>query len=171
MTELDEVWRQMLANAITGARTDGRSDVADYLSLKAANDTIRVAGVKWLFDSMLEIAGSANRDGRSVTIERIEPFNFAYRGANLVGSQIRLVHGVRCLTIDAGWTRTPGDGFMRGGALAVARLRHFGIPKANVELALLHGKDAPVWSDPAVDEVAAISTDHLRKHFLVFLGE
>ncbi|MEP6848583.1 MAG: hypothetical protein ABI999_06990 [Acidobacteriota bacterium] len=171
MTELDEVWRQMLTNAITSARADGRHDVADYLSLKAANDTIRAAGVKWLFDSILEIAGSANRDGTGVTIERTEPYNFAYRGANLVGSQIRLVQGVRCLTIDAGWTRTPADGFMRGGALAVARLRHFGLAKANVELALLRGTDAPVWSDPSVDETASISTGHLKRHFLIFLGE
>lgn len=170
MAELDEVWRRMLADAITGARAGGRHDLADYLSLKAANDTIRTAGVDWLFDSMLEIAGAANRIGRPVAIERIEPFNFEYRGANIVGSQIRFVHGVRCLTVDAGWTRTPADGFMRGGALAIARIRHFGIARANADLALLQEENAPIWSDVTdADDRAPVSTDDLKKHFRIFI--
>ena len=170
MTELDEAWRQMLADAITGAKADGRHDVADYLSLKAANDAIRTTAVKWLFDSMLEIAGSANRKGAAVAIERIEPFSFQYRGANLVGSQMRLVYGVRCLTVEAGWTRTPADGFMRGGALAVARIRHFGVTRANVELALRREENAPVWFDLASAGTEGIlSSEHLIRHFLVLL--
>ena len=170
MTELDDVWQQMLANAITSAQADGRHDVADYLSLKAANDTIRAAGVAWLFDSMLEIAALANRNGPAISIEHTEPFNFAFRAANLVGSQIRFVHGVRCLTVEAGWTRTPADGFMRGGALANARLRHFGMTKANAELALVRGENAPIWSDLATGEVSGVSTDHLKMHFFKFLN-
>jgi len=171
MTELDEVWRQMLADATAGARADGRHDVAEYLALKAANDTVRTAGVKWLFDSMLEIVASANRSGPAVTVEHIEPFNFDFRGANLVGSKMRLLHGVRCLSIEAGWTRTPADGFMRGGALAAARLRHFGMPKENAELALLLCENAPIWSDISVESnTKGISTDHLKKHFLTFLS-
>lgn len=171
MTELDEVWKQMLAKAISNARSDGRYDLADFLSLKAANDTIRAAGVKWLFDSMIEIAAQANRNNPAVSIERIEPFNFEYRGANLVGSQLRLVQGVRCLMVEAGWTRAPADGFMRGGALAAARLRHFGMPRENAEFALVRGENAPVWSDLAANARATnITTDHLRGHFLVFLG-
>ena len=160
----------MLAEAVSRARSDGRHDVADYLALKAANDTIRAAGVKWLFDSILEIAASTNRTSPVVSIERIDPFNFEYRGANLVGSQMRLVHGVRCLTVEAGWTRTPADGFMRGGALAVARLRHFGMSKANAEFALLRTEKAPIWSDLAEgNKAAGISTGHLERHFLTFL--
>ena len=161
----------MLTDAITGARADGRHDVADYLALKAANDIVRTAGVKWLFDSMIEIVASANRSGSAVTIECVEPFNFNYRGANLVGSQIRLVYGVRCLSMDAGWTRTPADGFMRGGALAVARLRHFGMPKQNEEFALLRSENSLIWSGISVENPPIeISTDHLRKHFLTFVG-
>lgn len=171
MTELDEVWNRMLDEAADNARAQGRHDVAEYLSLKAANDTIRAAGVKWLFDSMLEIAAEANRGNTSISIERIEPFSFAHHGANIVGSQLRLLMGVRCLTVDAGWTRTPGDGFMRGGSLAIARIRHFGIPKANSELKLIKGDTAPLWADTGLSgNDTGITTEDLRRHFTVFLG-
>src|SRR5258708_38181062 len=106
MTELDEVWNRMLGDAAASARAQGRHDVAEYLSLKAANDAIRTTGVQWLFDSVLEIAGEVNRGNVSISIERVEPFSFSHRGANLVGSQLRLLLGVRCLTVEAGWTRT-----------------------------------------------------------------
>ena len=55
-------------------------------------------------------------------MENENPHNFRLRGANLVGSLLRVRQGVRCLTVEAGWTRTPNDGFMRGGALAIARI-------------------------------------------------
>ena len=168
MTELDEVWNRMLADAAESAKAQGRSDVAEYLSLKAANDMIRSAGVKWLFDSALEITAAAEGAARRITIERVEPFNFPYRGANIVGSQLKLNLGVRCLSVEAGWTRTPADGFMRGGPLAVARLRHFGIPKANAELLLLKTDAAVTWSE--TDSKRDFTTQHLQEHFLVFLG-
>jgi hypothetical protein len=171
MTELDEVWNRMLGDAASSARAEGRHDVAEYLSLKAANDTIRATGVKWLFDSILEIAGETNRGNVSISIERVEPFSFSHQGANLVGSQLRLLLGVRCLIIEAGWTRTPSDGFMRGGSLAVARFRHFGIPKANTELTLIKGDTVPVWVESARPEMkSGLTTEDLRKHFIVFLG-
>jgi hypothetical protein len=170
MAELDEVWNQMLGDAAAKARIQGRHDVAEYLSLKAANDAIRATGVKWLFDTFLEIAGEANRRNPSITIERIEPYNFSHHGANLVGSQLRLLLGVRCLTLEAGWTRTPSDGFMRGGSLAVARIRHFGIPKANTELMLIKGDKAPLWSDAARSaDKEGITTEDLMRHFTIFL--
>jgi len=166
MTELDEVWNRMLSDAAENARTHGRHDVAEYLSLKAANDMVRAAGVKWLFDSVLEIAAEANRANRNISLERVEPFNFAYHRANIVGSQLKLLWGVRCLTVEAGWTRTPSDGFMRGGPLAVAQLRHFGMPKANAELLLIKGDTSPHWLDTGKN----FTTEHLRTHFAVFLG-
>jgi len=168
MTELDEVWNRMLADAAKSAKAQGRGDVAEYLSLKAANDMIRSAGVKWLFDSALEIAAAADRTSKHISIERVEPFNFPYRGANIVGSQLKLIFGVRCLSVDAGWTRTPSDGFMPGGPLAVARLRHFGMPKANAELLLLKDDATVTWAESGADR--DFTTERLRDHFLVFLG-
>jgi hypothetical protein len=78
--------KEKVADAAASAKAQGRGDVAEYLSLKAANDLIRSAGVKWLFDSALEIAAAADQTSKHISIERVEPFNFPYRGANIVGS-------------------------------------------------------------------------------------
>lgn len=146
MNELDEIWSKMLSLALENAKASGRHDVAEYLNLKAANDTIRQTGVNWLFDTLIEIAGDANRSNHAISIERSDPHSFLHRGANLVGSLARLRYGVRCLTVEAGWTRTPTDGFMRGGALAFAKLTHLGMPKANAEIALTISDEKPVWT-------------------------
>lgn len=170
MNELDEVWANMINEAIVKARTSGRGDVADYLALKASNDTIRSKSVKWLFDSMLEIASNANRNNARITIENENPHRFAVGNSTMVGSLLRFRQGVRCLTIEAGWTRTPADGFMRGGALAAGRISHFGIGKANADLILIFTEDLPQWF--WVDQNSRknlFSSDHLHQHFQVFL--
>lgn len=145
VNELDQMWSEMLSEAAAKARADNRHDVADYLDLKASNDIVRNTGLSWLFQSLIEHAGTANRTGMQIAVERREPHSFTFLGANIVGASLSFRYGVRCLTADAGWTRTPSDGFMRGGNLAIARLRHFGLPKANVELALTMELEAPVW--------------------------
>src|SRR4051812_28331845 len=129
MTELDQLWSQMLEKAAANAVHSGNREIADYLHLKAANDAIRAVGVGWLIDTIIQIAGHAVRQHPAITIEREEPHNFARGNSNMVGSLVRVRHGVRCLTAEAGWTRTPGDGIMTGGALAFARITHFGLPK------------------------------------------
>jgi hypothetical protein len=165
MNELDEMWSQMLSQALENAKASGRHDVADYLNLKATNDAVRQTGLKWLFDAVVEAAGDANRRGGSISIETSDVHNFAYRNANIVGSMARLHYGVRCLTVEAGWTRTPTDGFMRGGALAFGRLVHKGMPKANEEIALTLIEQTPVWKVIS-DEKAAGSfrLDALHRH-------
>lgn len=171
MNELDEVWSKMLAQALETAKASGRHDVADYLNLKATNDAIRQTGVRWLFDTLIEIAGEANRSNVSISIERNDPHNFAYRGANIVGSLVRLRHGVRCLTVEAGWTRTPADGFMRGGALAFARISHLGMPGSRAEIELTTSDDTPLWK--VVLEEKAVEVFHseaLRIHFDILTG-
>lgn len=171
MNELDEMWSKLLSQALENAKASGRHDVAEYLNLKAANDAIRQASVQWLFDTLLEIAGDANRTKLNISIERNDTHNFAYRGANLVGSLIRFRHGVRCLTVEAGWTRTPTDGFMRGGALAFARLTHMGIPKANAELSLIRSEESPIWQLMLEEKgVQIFRSESLRDHFRLFVG-
>lgn len=171
MHELDEIWAQKLAIAAENARVSGRHDVADYLELKAANDELRRTGIAWLFDTVLQIAAESNRGFTGISIEREDPHNFALRGANLVGSLLRLRQGVRCMTLEAGWTRTPADGFIRGGALAAGRIIHFGLPKANAELALIKDAETPVWV--TVNEAARRSdfnSSGLQEHFRIFVG-
>src|SRR5688572_21900374 len=120
MTELDQVWSQMLDAAAVKARETGRHDVAEYLRLKATNDAIRKLGCTWLFNTFVEIATNIQSGRIHLTIERQEPHSFAHGSSNMVGSRINVQQGVRCLSIEAGWARTPSDGIMRNGALAFA---------------------------------------------------
>ena len=165
MNELDEIWSKMLTQALENAKASGRYEVAEYLNLKAVNDTIRQTGVKWLFDTLIEIAGDANRSNHAISIERNDPHSFLHRGANLVGSSARFRYGVRCLTVEAGWTRTPTDGFMRGGALAFAKLTHLGMPKANAEIALTMAGEKPVWTLLVEDKaVEVFRSEAIQNH-------
>lgn len=161
----------MIADARAKAEADGRGDVAEYLALKASNDAIRAASVQWLFEAALEIAAEANRKNAAITIENENPHRFAFGNARLVGSLLRLRQGVRSLTVEAGWTRTPADGFMRGGALACARITHFGIGRHNAELILVRGENLPHWFSIDKDGNRAVfDSRHLNQHFQVFLG-
>lgn len=171
MNELDEVWAQKLNQAISDAQTAGRTDVADYLALKAANDLIRQTSVRWLFDSLLEIASQNNRNGLAVAVENENPHRFAFGKANMVGSLLRLRLGVRCLSVEAGWTRTPADGFMRGGALAAANIAHFGMAKQNEEIILLRAEeDFPQWFAGGDGKRSVFNSINLQKHFEIFVG-
>lgn len=171
MNELDEIWEKMLAEAAARARATGRSDVADYLALKASNDAARAASVRWLIDALTEIAAEANRRSLGIVIENSHPHRFTLGTATLVGSLLRFRQGVRCLTAEAGWTRTPNDGFMRGGALAAARISHFGLPKQNEELVLLRTDNAPSWFAVSRDGTRRLfDSKDLQKHFQIFLG-
>jgi hypothetical protein len=169
MDELDEVWAQKLSEARLKAQASGRGDVADYLALRETNDLIRQTSVNWLFDSLLEISAEANRNGANIQIETENPHRFQFGNANLGGSLVRFRQGVRCLNLEAGWTRTPADGFMRGGALAVARISHFGISKHNADLFLLQSDNAPSWY--AIDKDGnreLFDARHLQRHFQIF---
>jgi hypothetical protein len=167
MNELNEVWAGMLESAIAKAEAENRSDVADYLKLKAANDAVRQTGVQWLFGSLLEIAGN----NLQITIENETPHRFAFQNASLVGSLLRLRYGLRCLTIEAGWTRTPADGFMRSGALAAASITHFGMAKQNAELLLLRANGLPNWYAAEKDGSRSFfDTNRLNRHYQIFLG-
>ena len=171
MNELDEVWARIINEARAKAEASGRGDVAEYLALKASNDAIRAASVKWLFDAALDIASQANRENSSIAFENETPHSFAFGNANLVGSLARFRQGVRCLSVEAGWTRTPADGFMRGGALACARINHFGMSKSNAELLLVQKEAALNWF--AIDKNGSrvlFDSKDLQHHFRVFLG-
>lgn len=168
MTELDHVWSEMLKDAALKAIDSGRQDLVDYLRLKAANDTIRTAGVAWLIDTFIEIAAYETRKNIAITIERQEPHNFAHGNSNMVGRLLNIRYGVRCLTVEAGWTRTPTDGVMRNGALAFARISHFGLPRFAEELRLVRGNELPNWIDKTD---AVIDSGSLRRHFEVFLDK
>lgn len=167
MTELDQVWFRMLNEATDRADQTGRADVAEYLRLKATNDAVRTRGVNWLFDTLVEIAGRAVRLSHGLTIERDQPHNFARGSSNMVGSRLQIRHGVRCLTVEAGWARTPSDGIMNNGSLAFARITHFGMPAAGAEIRLVHADSLPNWLG---DDGTIIDSRELASHFDLLLG-
>lgn len=171
MSELNEVWTEDLKFAIEQAKQTNRFEIADYLSLKESNDAIRQASIKWLFDTVLEIVFAFNNHGAKIKLTQSDKHNFKFGNSNLRGSYLKLQQGIRCLEIEAGWTRTPSDGFMRGGALACARITHFGFSKRNEDLVLLKFEAKPQWFSVA-DERNRISfnVQSFRKHFEVFLG-
>jgi len=172
MNETNEVWARKLNDALEKAKADGRGDVAEYILLKTSNDAIRAASVDWLLDSATAIANEANRQNGRVSIEKENPYNFAAGHANLVGSRLVFRQGVRCLTIEAGWTRAPRDGFMRGGALARARLSHFGMSRNDEDLLLVREGDQTNWfSVDKENRREPFDSRNLQRHFAIFLGE
>ncbi len=171
MNELDEVWENVLIEAAVRAASSGESDVAEYLALRSTNDFLRSTSVQWLFEAVAEIAAEANRNNANLTFEKKHPHEFKIENSNLVGWLVRFRQGVRCLSVEAGWTRTPSDGFMRRGALAVGRVTHFGMSKQNMELNLLKIENAPVWFTTDKDgKRCEFHSDHLQNHFKIFLG-
>ena len=152
MSELEAEWARRLAEAEQRARATGRSDVADYLALRALNDMARNTGIEWLLATFTAQAGEANRAGASIGLANTDAHRFRVGASTMVGRRLTLTVGVRVLTIEAGWPRTPRDGIVRGGGLAAARITHFGNPPANDELLLMQrAGDAPRWMvlDPA----------------------
>jgi len=169
MDELDEVWEQMLAEA--GSSADVAGHLAEFLAVKTANDRVRERGVEQLLNAFEALAGHANRGLAAIEIEKIDRHRFEIDRSHATGRAIRLRHGVRCLTVEAGWTRTPRDGFMRGNALALARISHFGIPAGGGELKLLRFEDSVRWF--RIDRNGmkiSIEPDDLVREFRLLLG-
>ena len=173
MTELDEAWELALAEAKQRARAAGRADITDYLDLRAQNDLLRRTGIGWLTNKIISLAADANRDGAGIQIEQQDAHRFRRGSATMVGSQLTLRRGVRALIVESGWPRTPRDGFVSGGGLAYATIKHFGRHRANAELLLAQSRGgAPRWliTEKARDQ-STLSETHLRNHFSILLSE
>ena len=171
MSELDEAWAVALAEAEQRARSAGRGELADYLSLRNSNDLLRRAGIDWLFTSFTNLAGEANRVGASLQISSQDTHRFKIGNSTMVGNLLTLSNGVRQLFIEAGWPRTPRDGFVRGGGLACANIRHLGIRSANEELLLARTSNgSPSWLSSG-EAVASYTVHeiHLRRHLGILL--
>jgi hypothetical protein len=173
MTELDEAWELALAQAKERARAEGRADIAGYLDLRRRNDLLRRTAVDWLVDEFVTLAGKANRAGAGIQIERRDPHRFSRRNATMVGRQVKLRRGVRELTIECGWPRTPRDGIVRGGGLACANIKHLGRARANVELLLTPlSKSKPHWLIVEDDDRRSVFAEEtLKSHFITLLRD
>ena len=171
MSELDEAWAAALTEAEQRARSAGRGDVAAYLSLRSSNDLLRKAGIEWLVSSFTILAGQANRDGASLQIARQDEHRFKIGNSTMVGHLLTLSNGVRQLFVEAGWPRAPRDGVVRGGGLACANIRHFGIPSASEELLLAKtNSGAPGWITLAKQPPrGTVRESDLRRHLAILL--
>jgi len=146
VSELDEAWAILLAEAEQKARLAGREDVAEYLLLRNSNDLLRKAGVEWLITSFTTLAGEANRIGASLAISNEEGCRFRTGSSTMVGKRLTLANGVRTLFVEGGWPRAPRDGVVRGGGLACGNVRHLGIRDATEEILLVKSHSgAPHW--------------------------
>ena len=170
MGELDEAWAAALSEAEQRARLAGRKDVAEYLALRNSNDLLRQAGVDWLIAGFTMLAGDANRAGASIQISKKDGHRFPMGPSTMVGHLLTLTSGVRTLSIEAGWPRTPRDGFVRGGGLACANIRHMGIKSASDELLLSKSNNgAPAWKSQ-LKKRPPIHESDLRRHIGILIG-
>ena len=171
MPDRDEIWEQIIAEAGERGFQSEPHFMADLIALKATNDEIRQRGIEWLLTLFIDLAAHANRHNIPIAVERDEPHRFAAYGANMVGIRTTFRYGVRCLTIEAGWTRMPRDGFMRGGALAVAHIRHFGIRQHGADLALLKMDDRHEWFEiDTANTARPVEPARLVRHLQVLIG-
>ena len=159
------------------ARSAGRGDVADYLTLRASNDAARAVGCAWLVETFQMMAGEANRNGSSLTISLEDAHRFRVGHSTMVGRRLTLRAGVRAVTVEAGWPRSPRDGVVRGNGLARARVSHFGDRAAGEELVLVRCDDGtPCWVTLEGDEDRAprsrqgFSESRARAHVSRLLG-
>lgn len=143
MSELDEAWNLVLAEAEQRARAAGRTDIAQYLALRNSNDLLRQTGLDWIVDIFTGIAAEANRAGASLQITRDETHRFKAGNSTMVGRLLTLRNGVRTLFVEVGWPRTPRDGFVSGNGLARGNIRHLGMKSADLELLLSHSEGGP----------------------------
>ncbi|MGH9941699.1 MAG: hypothetical protein ACRD9R_04980 [Pyrinomonadaceae bacterium] len=149
MSELEAEWAARVAEAAHRARLGGRGNVADYLALRAVNDLARNVGVEWLIGRFAAHADTLGRSGipAGITIKHEDNHRFRVGLSTMVGRRLVLQLGLRSVTVEAGWPRTPSDGIVRGGGLACARISHFGDPRAREELLLVHASadGPPQW--------------------------
>ena len=137
------------------------------MALRSANDLVRSAAIDWLISTFIALAAEANRSGASLQIEQQDGHRFRVGQATMVGRLLTLRLGVRSIQVEAGWPRTPPDGFVRGGGLACAHIRHLGKPNSSQELLLTQSRSkAPLWNVLEKSGArAALSEARIRKHF------
>ena len=166
MNDLDEAWELALAEASHRASNAGRADIARYLQLRRENDFLRSIAVEWLNGAFTSLAADANRHRAGIQMEQHEHHRFRRGTATMVGTQIVFRKGVRALTIESGWPRTPRDGVVRGNALACANIKHLGRSRLNSELILVRSRtDSPQWFVLKDDERTLLTDAILHRHF------
>ena len=169
MSELDEAWAIALSEAEEKARRAGRGDLAEYLALRNSNDLLRKAGIDWLVTSFVNHAGDANRAGGSIQLSNTDGHRFRMGTSTMVGRLVTLTNGVRRISVEAGWPRTPRDGIVRGNGLAAANVLHLGLKSASQELLLTRSANgSPQWTSVTKKPHVFHESD-IRHHLAILL--
>jgi hypothetical protein len=169
INELEEAWELALADASRQAQRAGRADISRYLDLRRRNDLIRRTAIDWLNATFTALAADANRFNAGIQIERHDDHRFRRGPATMVGTRLTFRRGMRELTIESGWPRTPRDGIVRGDGLACANIKHLGRARMNDELVLIRSKtDSPQWFVLKDDDRSLVDDSLLRRHFSFF---
>lgn len=173
MSELDEAWAVALAEAEAQSRASGRTDISEYLALRRSNDLIRKTGSDWLLTLFETVAGEANRTGAAIQISKEADYRFRVGNAHMLGSLLSLESGVRRVSVEVGWPRTPRDGFIRGGGLACGTIKHFGMKSASEQLRLvLDPAGTPRWIAVGKhDHHQEIREADVRNHVAMLLND
>jgi len=173
VSELDEAWALSLAEAERRAREAGRTDISTYLALRTSNDLLRKTGQDWLLAMFGAVAGEANRTGGGIQISKEDGHRFKVGHATMVGSRLSLTKRVRILFVEVGWPRTPSDGFIRGGGLACANIKHLGLNSANEQLRLVVDRSGvPRWKAQSDGENHhEIHEANIRAHISILLDD
>lgn len=171
VNELDETWAAALAEAEVRARAAGRGDITEYLSLRRSNDLLRKTACDWLLSTFRNVAGEMNRAGAALQISNDDNYQFQIANSALVGQLLKLENGIRQLLVEVGWPRLPAHGFIRGGGIAVGRLRHVGIKSASELIRLVTSPEGtPRWIvENNRQPVAEIREANIRQHIAILL--
>lgn len=168
----DEFLHAMLEDEKFRELFSGRGIIGDYLALRDRNNEIREASVAILFSAVHALVNEARTNGAGIVIEKFDECRFDVGRMSLSGPALRVRHGVRCLTVEAGWTRLPSDGVMKDGSLAIARLTHFGLPEHSSDLHLLVYEERPRWFTIGRDGIrVSFEAEDLVGHFRRVLGD
>jgi hypothetical protein len=172
LSDLDETWAAALAEAEARARAAGRADIAEYLALRKSNDLLRKTACDWLLANFRNVAGEMNRAGAALQITSDDNYQFTVANAALVGQLLKLENGIRQLLVEVGWPRVPSHGFIRGGGIAVGRLRHIGIKSASDQIRLVTSPEgSPRWLVENKREPPEVVREaNIRHHIAVLLN-
>ncbi len=161
---------------------DEKDFVADYLSLKAANDKLRENGKQELWNMFDLLCSEFSRKSAektpqaSIQVGRQE-WQFEVKSAKMVGERFGARYRNRTLIIEVGWPRLPEHGFVTEGGLARARIglsQNIMIDARTVgELIFKRlGQSDPAWYFIANNQLGERFTEsRLREYLKMLVGE
>jgi len=155
--------------------------LAEYLSLKAANDELRERGKKWLWNALDVISSEISRELSSrnsppLQVGRQE-WQFKVEDSTMVGERFGARFREKTLIVEAGWPREPQHRFVPDRGLARARIgfsQNIMLePRVIAEIILKRQDDGDlVWRFIANKRLGSrVTESQLREYFNLVLAD